>query len=436
MKTIPTNDTLMLGVSRRDITPEIGALLMGYNPHTVSNKINDKLNTTAFVFKYGTTKVALVSITVCLISDTICNELRQKISEITDIPFENIMLSATHTHSGPITTDMVGWGEPDLKYLEENFYPNVINSVKEANEKLTFVEMGYSIGNSYVGINRRELNDKNEIAFGQCEWGAFNPKMTVISFKDCDQNIIANIIHYGCHATAAGNNLEISRDWPGVMTDILERESGAITAFFNGPEGDVGPRLSNGHTVGQKNIQHAMDLGAVAGYDAVRIFKQINHYYNPVLTVSSRLLELKLSPRVSYEYAKEQYELFKNETINIRAQSRDYYEKIIKSYENGYKEKEYTYIPQTAFKLGDIAFAGFPYELFSEIGMRINKMSSIGHVMSIACTNGTLSYFPTEEQLCRGGYEVFCFQTANLQPLAPGFDFNLITETLKTLENL
>ena len=41
MKTIPTNDTLMLGVSRRDITPEIGALLMGYNPHTVSNKIND-----------------------------------------------------------------------------------------------------------------------------------------------------------------------------------------------------------------------------------------------------------------------------------------------------------------------------------------------------------------------------------------------------------
>lgn len=48
---------LMLGVSRRDITPEVGGNLMGYNPHIYSEKINDNLTATAFVFQYGDTKL-------------------------------------------------------------------------------------------------------------------------------------------------------------------------------------------------------------------------------------------------------------------------------------------------------------------------------------------------------------------------------------------
>ncbi len=86
--------------------------------------------------------------------------------------------------------------------------------------------------------------------------------------------------------------------------------------------------------------------------------------------------------------------------------------------------------------LGDVAFLGFAYELFSEIGMRINKMSSIGHVLSVVCTNGTYGYFPTEDQLCLGGYAIRMFQTRNLQPFAENSDYNLITESLKNLQQL
>ena len=68
--------------------------------------------------------------------------------------------------------------------------------------------------------------------------------------------------------------------------------------------------------------------------------------------------------------------------------------------------------------------------------MRIDKMSSIGHVLSLACTNGTFGYFPTEDQMCRGGYEVKMFKTRNLQPFAENADFNLITESIKNLEEL
>ncbi len=430
------SNKLMLGVARRDITPEIGTLLMGYNPHTVSEKINDNLNATAFVFSYGDTKAAMVSLDLCVISESIADMLRSKLCEMYNIPVENIMLSAIHTHSGPITIDQVGWGSSDSKYCDDILYPAIYEVVKEANDNLIPVEMGYAFGDSFVGCNRRELNDKNQIVLGQSPWSPFNPKMTVISFRDENKKPIANMVHYGCHATAAGNNLEISRDWPGVMVDRLEAESGAITAFFNGPEGDVGPRLSNGKTTGIRDIKYAMEIGAVAAYDAVNIYKKITSYSNVSLSCAQTNLQLKLAPRLSYEYAKEQYELYKNDTVNLRAQLKAYYERIIKSYEDGYEDKEYMELPTNAIKLGDIAFLGLKYELFSEIGMRINKMSSIGHVLSLSCTNGTRGYFPTQDQLCRGGYEISMFKTANLQPYEENADYNMITECLKLLDML
>ena len=110
--------------------------------------------------------------------------------------------------------------------------------------------MGLAVGDSSIGVNRRQLNSQNKIMLGQNPWGPYDPKMTVISFADEDGIVVANIVHYGMHGTCAGKNHEISRDWSGVMIDEVERVSGAVTAFFNGAEGDVGPRLTNKKTTG------------------------------------------------------------------------------------------------------------------------------------------------------------------------------------------
>lgn len=430
-------DKLMLGVARADITPKVGCNLMGYSPDVISNAINDNLTVTSFVFSYGDTKAAMISATVLVIDEEDCDYLRKEINKLIGIPFENILISAIHTHSGPITARMPGWGEYNKEYCENIFFPCLLEATKEANDNMVAVEMGIGSGKSYVGINRRQFNEKNEIVLGQCEWGPFNPEMTVLAFRDENNTPVANMIHYGCHATGAGSNLEISRDWPGVMIDRVEAVTGAITAFFNGPEGDVGPRLTNGRTTGYKDIEYAMEIGAVAAQDAIEIYKTIKSYTSPELSCAERKLQVKLASRLPEDLVREKLKDFEGkEVANHHAQEKDYYERIIKSYEEGYKEKEFIEIPQVAIKIGDVAFVGFAYELFSEIGMRINKMSSIGSVLSLSCTNGTTGYFPTESQLPLGGYEVKMFKTRNLQPYAKNADFNLITETLKNLEQL
>ena len=70
----------MAGVGRVDITPEIGGYLYGYNPTTISDSINDRLTATAIAFEYRSTRVVLISATVCLINTEISNNIRKQIS--------------------------------------------------------------------------------------------------------------------------------------------------------------------------------------------------------------------------------------------------------------------------------------------------------------------------------------------------------------------
>jgi hypothetical protein len=113
-----------------------------------------------------------------------------------------------------------------------------------------------------------------------------------------------------------------------------------------------------------------------------------------------------------------------------------YFTNVKNSYETDYTEKEYDETEQTIIRIGNVAFAGFPYELFSEIGMRIDDATKDLKVLSLSNTNGTKGYFPTRDQLCRGGYEVTMFKYNGVQTPVDDADFHLMTETLRNIDKL
>ena len=427
-------EKLYLGVGRKKITPEIGTCLYGYRPNLKSESVNDDLTSTAFYFKQGDKCALLVSVTVGSVHIDITNEIFKIAGEKHGIPRSAAIMNSIHTHSAPNLTGTYGWGDVDAKYRDEIFVPATIAAIDEAVANAVPVKMAVAKGESLIGINRRELDADNVIGLGQNPWGPFDPEMTILAFKAENGENVANIIHYGAHATAAGANVEISRDWPGVMIDVLEAETGAITAFINGPEGDVGPRLSNGTTTGQGKIEYAMRHGAWAGQDAVRIYKNMGHYHTPRLSTYGGTLKIPLSPRISLDEAKREHENYIGKTVNHRGQLEKYYREVIESYENGYVEKEFREFEQNIIRLGDVAIVAFSYELFSEIGMRIKKYSGIPHVLSLSNTNGSNGYFATESELCRGGYEIKMAKTSHIQSYTPDADWHRVTNTLKNLE--
>lgn len=425
---------LLLGVRVADITPPVGALLFGYRPDVKSESVNDKLTATAFAFTQGEKKYLLVTVCVCLLDTTVTDELRNIISRDFGVERGNILISATHTHSGPSTINMPGWGEVNMDYYTSVLKPNLLKAVEDAFNSQQSVTMGVGIGRSDLGINRRQLEEDNSIGLGQCTWGPYNPQMTVISFKGENGAVVGNIIHYGCHGTCAGLNKEISRDWSGVMTDALQAHSGAVTAFFNGPEGDVGPRLSNGATTA--DLSYIYEIGNIGAKDAIGIFDSIKEYRPVSVSSVSSKVKMPYDKRIPYEEAKAACENVEEGLINKEKQIAVYYSKVKESYENGYIEEEYAEIEQSVIRLGEVAFVGFPYELFSMVGMRINEAVKDLNILSLSNTNGSKGYFPTEDQLCRGGYEVTMFRYNNVQCLVDDADYHLFKGTLENIANL
>ena len=427
---------LYVGVAREGVTPEIGGHMFGYNLNTFSTSVNDELNVTSLAFSYGETKFMMISATVCVICLAYCNEIREAISKELNIPFENILISAIHTHSGPSLADANDGFITEPEYYKNTFLPACVSASKKAMESIVPVKVGTGFGASYAGINRRQLMLDNKVQFGQNPWAPFNTEMVVISFKDLNDNVVANVISYSAHATAAGGNTEITRDWPGVMCDMLEEKSGGMTLFFNGTMGDSGPRLKSGGT-GGTGIHDVYEIGKIAGNDAINIYNNIKEYKDTSIAKSSKTLMFPLKPRLPYEEVSEYVKSMEGKVLShINSFIFSFYKKVKTSYENGYIEKEFKEIPQTVFRIGDVVFAPFPFEMFTEIAFRIDAEVKDLKVVTISYTNGQLLYLPTEDQLCRGGHEVNLFKYSNVQQYADNTDFYAVTETLKNIENL
>ncbi|MBR5500268.1 MAG: hypothetical protein IKV74_01930, partial [Clostridia bacterium] len=171
-----------------------------------------------------------------------------------------------------------------------------------------------------------------------------------------------------------------------------------------------------------------------------RIYTGISSYQNVDMACVAGTLELPLRKRMEKALAEKLLAAHNGNMDNIDGLIYQFYKTTIASYENGYVERAYKSVDQLILRLGEIVFASFPYELFSEMGMRIEKMSKYDNVLSLALTNGldmeTGAYFPTQEQYVRGGYEVAYATYSNVQTLREDADWSLIQGTLKNIDKL
>jgi len=427
----------MAGAARTDITPPVGTLLYGYNPHQESTSIHDKLDVTALALQQGEDIALLFSVTVGDLQTELANEIKGKINEVCGVKASRIIIAATHTHSAPNVAGMEGWGGVDRPYVDSIFIPAILKAAAEAMENLQPAEYAVGVVESKVGINRRQQLENGNIALGQNPWGCYDPYMTCISLRNTDtKKGILNMIHYGCHGTAAGCNHEITRDWSGIMTDRLEKETGILTAFWNGAQGDVGPRLTNGGTVG--DIRYVEELGGVAAADAKRAYDAGGMYVPGNLRIfeDEAAIPYKPLPAEDDVDAKLAEYTEPEKLINIQKLEYAHYRAVKDVYEAGIPEHDTHYrIPQTIISLGDVAFVPYPFEIFSEISLRLRYHSPIRYTLVLSNANGYNAYLPTEDQIVRGGYEIQCFLYSGAYTLVNHADQVLLDESLRILRD-
>ena len=425
---------LNIGIGREIITPDIGGLLFGYNNHTRSDSVLDDLDVTALVMKSEDTSALLISFTVCLIHDTLVKEISEKAAAIAGIPASNVIVSATHTHSGPPTTRFSGFtsfGDIDREYVNKIFMPKCLEAVKTAAANMKPVKVGIGTTHSTVGINRRQLLNDNTVILGNNPWDHYDPTMTIISFVSAgDKKPIANVIHVGAHCTAIGNTHEITRDWAGVMVDRVEAQTGAMTMFINGTLGDVAPRMANSDSIGDLKLMK--EVGGLAGIDAMRAFNTIKAYYDEPLQVVCGSLEVPFVPPIPQKDAATmlaacgEWDRFKRTSLTT----------LLKMYDDGDPGPESLCYDQVLFRIGPVVLVPYPFEVSSEIGLRLRNYSPFAHTLTMSCTNGSHSYLPAQSQICRGGYEIDSFRWFRPRQMPDNADFLLIEQNLKLIGQL
>lgn len=428
-------EILYAGAAKEDATPKVGTCLYGYRPNLASTSLHDPLSVTALALRQGEQTVLMLTAELGDLHTELDLKLRQELAEEHHIPMEHILFSSTHTHSAPNLSGVVGWGEIDREYYDTIFHPAVIKAARKALESLVPAEVAVGETKSEVGINRREQAEDGRIKLGQNPYGCYDPFMTVVAIREAENGTgILNLVHYGCHGTSAGANHEISRDWSGIMIDRMEKETGILTAFWNGAIGDVGPRLTNGKTTG--DISYTEELGGVAATDAIRAYRQRGGYHSEVLQVFTGEVSVPNKEIMNRAEVEEKLASYENpqELVNIKRLEYEYYLMVSEFWkQENPKVQEYFTYAQTLVALGDILFVPFPFEMFSEITMRLRAYSGYRYTLSLSNTNGYHCYLPTESELCRGGYEVGCFRYIRTFQMADNADQHIIDENLRIL---
>ena len=92
---------LRVGVAAVKISPPSGTPMAGYYYARGSEDVIDDLFAKAAVLDDGSTKVALVVCDLITLPRDTVLEARQLIEQQTGIPGGHVMISATHTHTGP-----------------------------------------------------------------------------------------------------------------------------------------------------------------------------------------------------------------------------------------------------------------------------------------------------------------------------------------------
>jgi hypothetical protein len=412
-------DELCAGAAAVAINPAEGTPLAGYYAPRGAKAVHDNLYSKALVLEQGGTRVALVVCDLISLPRRTVVEARRLIERETSIPRGHIMISATHTHTGPVVAressrDDLDGGSSDLGRRYTEALPELIaRSVREAHKRLAPSHiMAVLTEETNLSFNRRFFMRDQTVGWNPRKLdpailkpaGPIDPEVGVLSFSTPSGKPVATYINFAMHPDTVGGEA-ISADYPGVLSRLLADYRGPemITLFANGCCGNLNHRnIHWGDS--QKGPQEAQRIGTVLAGDVCKASPLLKALPANGLNVKSELVALPLAPITAENIARAK-EVIKH----IRDPKTGFLDKV-KAYQvldvaarNG-KPWE---VEVQVITLGDqVAWVSLPGEIFVALGLAIKKASPFRYTMIAELANGSIGYIPNKPAYVQGNYEV------------------------------
>jgi len=378
----PVKSNLLAGVAKVDITPKEteGVQVVGHR--RVVHGVRDPLRAGVLMLDDGRTKAAIITLDTINAWDDMVSLVREQVSKRTRVPPTNIMVAASHNHSGPGFSADSEWGK--------NLIAKLSSAAEQAAKNMRKVTVGYGQDEIGFNINRRKIIDGRAVVRLNAD-GPNDKRVKVLRFDDgrslTPMAVIMHAVCHPCFFTWGDKGSQpypdgypkMSADFPGEAQTFVEMCYGNKTKslFLQGCAGDIRPNLPGYpyRCADEADIQWAgRDLGGAV-----------------VRTLARSVTRERLQQRPSYYSIR-----VANSTITLPGKQGKLQAEI------------------QALKVGPYLFLTMPGEPMVEYGFKIEQAIADRAVpIIVGYANGHLGYIATAAAYEVGGYE------PNASPLAP-----------------
>jgi neutral ceramidase len=427
---------LKAGFGSADITPEPGAQMPGGFNKNLSKGVRDPLYAVACVVTDGTTPLALVGIDALFIGKHTVKEARALIRERTNIPESNVLVGASHAHTGGPILDCLGSDE-DPAY-SARVAKAIAKAVEDAWKSAKPCELAVGTGTeATLAYNRRFLmKDGREITHPGKPGtphhaeivqpaGPIDPDLGVLAVRAPGGAIAGLVVHFTCHVTVIGGS-GYSADYPGFLRKHLKARYGEAVevVFLQGCCGDI-TQVDNRSTAREFGPEHADLMGQKLAAEAVRAINRAAWAKEVATAATAETLPLAIRPEPDAVREKPPFGLgsgpdavFENERRLVAEQ----------------RAKSPTLDAEVqGLRIGPLGIATTGAEWFVEHGLKIKAASPHATTWVVGYANDYLGYVPTANAFVAGGYEC---RTARSSKLSIDAGQSLVEACLRQLNKV
>jgi len=417
---------LRVGAAAVVISPPEGTPLAGYYSERGSKKILDDIYAKAIVVEVGDAKAALVVCDLISLPRHVVTEARRQIEAATRIPGAHVMLSATHTHTGPVLAresaldELVGATSDLGRRYTEKLPELIAKCVVEADKKLAPARASVARGKEEgISFNRRFLMKNGTVSWNPAKRhpdiakpaGPIDPDVGVVYFDTSKNAPVATYVNFAMHPDTVGGE-GVSADYPGVLSKLLAdyRGSEMVTVFANGCCGNINHRDIRWLDP-QKGPQEAHRIGTLLAGAVLRTAPDLKPLSVDSLLVKNEIVKLPLAPITDsdVESAREVVKHAKDPKTKFLDKVQAF--KVLDVAARKGKPWE---VEVQVIALGDeVAWVSLPGEIFVELGLAIKKSSPYPHTLIAELANGSVGYIPDQPAYAQGNYEVVSSRCAS-----------------------
>lgn len=281
---------LLAGGATVDLTPLGAVFLYGY-PHVrrFSTGVHDPLECDALYLNSGDGQLLFLANDLIVVTKALTQEVRRRIHDRTGVPENRIMITATHTHSGPIVTDYVSnAADPVVPSADPTLVAGLVDRMVEAAEMAVRTAVPAEIGLELaraegVGSNRHDPA------------GPADPAVPILVARSlATRQPVACMIVYGMHPTVLHEDSTlISGDFPHFTRQFLRGSvlpASCPVLFQQGASGDQSPR----HVARANTFAEARRLGENLGRVLATRIPEIEYRRDAELGCRDRHLNLEV----------------------------------------------------------------------------------------------------------------------------------------------